>query len=292
MLPNKLVQKPFEQELIEYSINSFPMKFLYAEHTDDEWSGFIPHSHEDFELLYVISGKADININGTKHNTKEGDVFVINPAQIHSCMKTYPGYKSFCMQFHLSFLSSRAIDICEHRYVSPLTQKRIFFKNHYENDTNLRHLFDECEKEYRQKNDGYHIALKGYLYAILTLLYRRNDNLSNIPEESHPNRERVNLVITYIAEHYAHDIDFRKIVKDMYLDYSYFSRLFKSYTGKSMFKYLKEYRISKALTLLTSTNLRVTDIATQCGFDDLNYFSKSFRTHIGYSPQEVRKSIL
>jgi len=292
MLPNKLDKKAYEKETVEYSTKSFHMKFIYAEHTDDEWAGFIPHTHEELEILYVVSGAAEISVNGIKYRAKTGDIFVFNCDEIHSCMTTFPGYQSFCMQFKSSFLSSNLVDICEYNYIRPLIEKRVRFKNYYEDELPLKLIFVECEKEYREKSDGYHIALKGYIYVFLAQLYRLNVHLAATAtlDEKSPNYERVNSVITHITENYTETIDFKKLVSDMYLDYSYFSRIFKAHTGKSMLQYLNEYRIAIALNLLSNSNKSITEIAITCGFDDLNYFSRSFKQLIGINPGTVKKA--
>ncbi|MCL2369629.1 MAG: AraC family transcriptional regulator [Firmicutes bacterium] len=291
MLARKLHKQSFEKETIEYSNKSFGVKFLYADHTNDNL-GFIPHSHAELEFLYIVQGEAEINVGNVKHHAKAGDIFVFNSNEIHSCLKTYPSYKTYCLQFLPSFLQSKIVDICEYNYILPMTEKRSEFATHYSSNPELIELFNRCEQEYRNKSKGYHIALKGYIYAMLAHLYRLNTHLLNDTiVQNDPNYKRVNSVLNHIAQNYGNDIDFRKIISDMYLHYSYFSRIFKSQTGKSMRQYLNEYRITIALGLFTNTDKNITEIATTCGFDDLNYFSRSFKQIIGLSPAKVKKAM-
>ncbi|MCL2862155.1 MAG: AraC family transcriptional regulator, partial [Firmicutes bacterium] len=230
---------------------------------------------------------------GCHYEARKGDVFVFNSDEIHSCIKTYPGYKSYCLQFLPSYLSSKFVDICESKYIKPLTEKRIYFKNCYKEADTLRSIFTLCERADQNRYEGYQIALKGYLYAFLSELYKLNPHLSTIPDhdDTHPNFERVNTVINYIANHYTEKIDFKEIVSSLiHLDYSYFSRIFKSQTGKTLLQYLNEYRLTVALNQLSTINRNITDIALSCGFDDLNYFSRSFKQLIGLSPSAVKKA--
>lgn len=265
------------------------MKFLYADHTQDSL-GFIPHLHEEIEFLYVVRGEAEIRCGNTKYHARAGDIFAFNANEVHSCLKTYPGYHTFCLQFLPSFLSSKTVDLCEYNYIKPLNEKRIEFKTHYENNPILIDIFKKCEMEFREKNKGYHIAIKGHIYSLLSQMFRLNEHL--IDEEvdrEHINYKRVNSVITHITENYSKKIDFRKIVENMFLHYSYFSRIFKEQTGKSMRQYLHEYRLTSALNLLVNTNKSITEVANECGFDDLNYFSRSFKEMIGLSPVKFKK---
>ena len=289
MLARRLNKQRFEKEAIEYPNKSFNLKFLYADHTKDSL-GFVPHQHEELELLYIVRGEAEIRCGTAKYHAKAGDIFVFNSNEVHSCLKTFPGYYTYCLQFLPSFLSSKLVDICEYNYIRPLIKKRAVFETYYPDSQGLTELFEKCEKEFREKSHGYHIALKGYVFAILSQLYRLNRHLeSETVNQETVNYRRVNSVIAHIAENYAGDIDFRKLVSDMFLHYSYFSRIFKEQTGKSMRQYLLEYRLTTALSLLSSTTKNITEVASECGFDDLNYFSRAFKELIGLSPTDFKK---
>ena len=54
-------------------------------------------------------------------------------------------------------------------------------------------------------------------------------------------------------------------------------------------KYLKSKRLEKAEELLKSTELRISEIAYDLGFEDMGYFSKSFTSVYKHSPSEYRK---
>ncbi len=70
---------------------------------------------------------------------------------------------------------------------------------------------------------------------------------------------------------------------------SSFKRKFSSLYGTSPTKYIVSKRLEEAQTLLNTTDLRISDIAYDCGFSDLAYFSKTFKSYYNYSPSEVRK---
>ena len=53
----------------------------------------------------------------------------------------------------------------------------------------------------------------------------------------------------------------------------------------------KQRKIEEARSLLDASSLSVTEIAEQCGFSDLYYFSKVFKEHLGVSPRKYRSEI-
>lgn len=76
------------------------------------------------------------------------------------------------------------------------------------------------------------------------------------------------------------------------LSVSSFKRKFKSIYGSSPSKYIVSKRLEKAQTLLSTTDLRISDVAYDCGFNDVGYFSKTFRQYYELSPSEFRQQSL
>lgn len=69
----------------------------------------------------------------------------------------------------------------------------------------------------------------------------------------------------------------------------YFSRVFKEQTRQTPFEYLTNYRISRAMELLESSDMSITEIAGKCGFAQTGYFSVKFSEIAGCTPSAYRK---
>lgn len=54
-------------------------------------------------------------------------------------------------------------------------------------------------------------------------------------------------------------------------------------------EYLGKLRVDAAYTMLTNTSMSITDVAFLCGFDDANYFSRTYKKIKGMSPQASRQ---
>ena len=70
---------------------------------------------------------------------------------------------------------------------------------------------------------------------------------------------------------------------------SYFSHLFKKETGKTYVEYLNELRLHKVLEELKNSNMKLSVIAERNGFNNLEYFSRFFKKHMGVSPAKWRQ---
>ena len=65
-------------------------------------------------------------------------------------------------------------------------------------------------------------------------------------------------------------------------------RAFKTGTGKTIFGYIKEYRVKRSMNLLVNTDLSVSDIAYSTGFSNTSYFIKCFKEISGTTPLKYR----
>jgi two-component system response regulator YesN len=92
------------------------------------------------------------------------------------------------------------------------------------------------------------------------------------------NINNYSLTIDSIAEHFN-------------IHRSTLSTLFKRNTDLSAKDYITDKRLKKAEQLLTSTQDKISDISSMCGFSDPNYFSRMFRKARGMTPREYREAL-
>lgn len=65
--------------------------------------------------------------------------------------------------------------------------------------------------------------------------------------------------------------------------------MFKSSTGKTINNYVNNLRIEASKKMLLETNLHISQIADNCGFNDSKYFCKVFGKYVNLTPTEFRK---
>ncbi len=82
------------------------------------------------------------------------------------------------------------------------------------------------------------------------------------------------------------------VADELNLGYSKFRKLFKHYTGMSPGQFQLQHQIAQATQLLRRSTLSVTNIAYQCGFDTLPYFTRMFKKKTGKTPSEYRKQFI
>jgi AraC-like DNA-binding protein len=68
-------------------------------------------------------------------------------------------------------------------------------------------------------------------------------------------------------------------------------RIIKSISGKSLIDYIIDQKIERAVALLKTTQLNITEVMMECGFDNPAYFSRLFKKRMNISPREYREKV-
>ena len=105
-------------------------------------------------------------------------------------------------------------------------------------------------------------------------------------------RERMKYMLTFIHKNYSEDISLGDIAKEAFIGEREALRCFARTIGTSPIEYLQKYRIYTAAELLRKSELPVTEICLQAGFNSPSYFSKIFCRMLGMTPREYRKNKL
>lgn len=278
-----------QYEIVRPSESSFPLIVHYPEPTD----GFPSHWHEYLEIHYCISGRGIIECDSVPIETQSGDLIVINSNQLHSgtCMEKPFSY--YCLLIDPSLMKGSFDISCEQKYIHPIAKNLILFENKVAGNPMIAECIDTIAKEYSRKELGYELAVKSSLYRLFVLLLRSHMQKVLTQKEYNVrlrNVERLDKVLDYIERNYAEDISIEQLSGITHLSRDHFSHLFKSLTGKSPSEYINSLRMDKAELLLKNTGLSITEIAMLTGFDDINYFSRTFRKYKKTSPSALRKS--
>lgn len=121
------------------------------------------------------------------------------------------------------------------------------------------------------------------LCNMLELAYIKTENEKNA-EKSFPQK-----IIAYLKQYHTQNITSKDICEYFACSRSSMSHKFKAYTGMSIRDYINSLRVADAESLLSYSDLTVTEIALSVGFADSNYFTEKFKKIVGIAPTEYRK---
>ncbi len=96
--------------------------------------------------------------------------------------------------------------------------------------------------------------------------------------------------VTHIDSDLQGDLTLHSISSLLKVNPSYLSTLFKKETGHTLTEFVNKRRIDRAKQLLTSGNAQIQIISQNCGIVDVNYFTKLFKKHTGFTPKAYREN--
>lgn len=280
------------KENIKRGESDFPLS-LYTVNGD---SGLILpyHWHEEFEIYHLASGKADVRIGDLTYRLNSGDDLLVNGGEIHSAVNAGLSqcvYNSIV--FHFSMFNSIVTDSSQ-RLMNDLSTSKLFVSHQIPNidcrqKTNL--IISEMIQKLKDKPRGYEMYVKGSLYLLFSLLYESDLITENTEQKnSAGNYETIiKKTIDYISTHYQSTIYLDDLAALVQMSKYAFCRCFKQYTGVSPIEYTNILRINSAYKLLLYSEQNVTDAAMNCGFDNMSYFTKTFKKYKNITPSQVKK---
>ncbi|MCG7378703.1 response regulator [Paenibacillus sp. ACRSA] len=108
---------------------------------------------------------------------------------------------------------------------------------------------------------------------------------------SHP-KSLIGIVKQYIAERPYDNVTLTEVSNLVSMNYTYFSSWFKEETGWTFSAYMMRIKMEEAKRLLENPTLRVNEVASRVGYDNIYHFSRAFKNYTGLAPKEYRKQSL
>ncbi|MEG1442098.1 MAG: AraC family transcriptional regulator, partial [Oscillospiraceae bacterium] len=163
------------------------------------------------------------------------------------------------------------------------------FKNKV-NNVLLKNKFMEILDEFSNKLPYYKTATKALISTFLVELCRKYVQLSpkTASKALNGKMEMVKMAVLYIKDHFKESIKIDDIA--VYVGFSkyYLCREFKIITGGTIVEYINFLKCSSAKSLLASGKYTVTEVAELYGFENLSYFTKTYKKVIGRTPSETK----
>lgn len=151
----------------------------------------------------------------------------------------------------------------------------------------IRQLFEQMLTEYKIQTPYTDSKLKSLLELIIIYVMEHQINVAYTSKSADFNTH-VNDAMRYIESNYADAITLDSVCKRFGFSPAHFSRLFKQVTGDTFSAYLSKVRFENAVTMLITTDKSIEDIAFECGFNSISYFSFAFKKNFQISPLKYR----
>lgn len=238
----------------------------------------------DHYLIHIIlKGQGELYSCKKKWRLGKGDAFLIQPQQMHLYRAdTTTPWTYFWLGFQGEFS----------HLMSALQINENYPILHYENIQQLYVMFREIQGSYFAQHPGITLKNLGILNEILgTLCINRISSKDHYKSSLNTQANHIKTMESYILKNYNTPIKVIDVLDFVQLERSYASRIFKMENGKSIGKFLRDYRIKQSKQYLKE-GWSAKETAFSCGFNDYHNFLKTFKKETGITAGKYKSSTL
>lgn len=266
----------------------FPIAFYHVETNHPRYQ--MPyHWHPEYEFIRILKGHLQLTADGSQVFAEEGDLLLIQGGTLHGGVPEECIYE--CVVFDMKLLLGNN-KVCN-KLIQQLIRHEMTINLKLPTDQKLlRDAANDLFAVMGEKKPGYEFLTQGALFTILGLISQTESYRVNVTQSSVSLQQikRFKDVLNYIEEHYTEAISLEEMAKVAGLSSRYFCRFFRKMTQCTPTEYLNYYRIECACELLADIQVSITDVALNCGFNDISYFIKSFHKAKGLTPKQYKES--
>ena len=284
------------QEAVTHGDVGLPISLYKVTYDKGNCSILPAHWHQEFEVIYVSRGSGTFKIDTLTYTVEQGNLIIINSQELHSAFcDNEEGCDYFAFVFGMNYLCADKEDICQKRYIDPLlTGKRKiinYISGNNEWEIECIEIVKKIVNAFSKKKDYYELYIKGCLYQMINIVYI-NNSIKEVQEnfsKSSESIESIKKVIEFINKNYSNKISINDLAPIANMSKYHFIRTFGSIIGVSPVKYINMVRINEAASLLQSGCSNITEVANKCGYDNVSYFIKTFKTYKRETPYKYKK---
>ena len=247
-------------------------------------------------VIYTISGSGTVTIEGETYSISKGTVLMWR-AGMSYCLRL--NEKTSYIITHFDFTNENRITNSFKLSPNPpevFNTERIVDKTVFEDSTEfnsviyiksartLEEYFLGIVSEFKKPKNHMNMRIGAKMIIVLTEL----SSAFNL-ETTVKTVEKVDEIIEFIHENYTHDLTNGDIAKYFNFHPQHVNKIIKKKTGYSLHKYVTMRRISKAIDLLETTKMPISEISDKVGFQNICHFSRYFKEFMGSSPSSYRQ---
>ncbi len=231
------------------------------------------HLHKEFELIYVLDGRAIAHADRENCLIEAGDAFLVFPNQVHYYENNEKG--------------DFVVVIFDPDCIAGLNEKietGIPADNCYHSPDTL--IADVILAMVETRSEDY---LRTAVIGGINLILSRILPALTLKKRSQANSEAFYAIVNYCTLHYREDLQLDDLAEKLNLSKYYISHLINRSLNQNFNRFLNNLRVNAACNLLRETDKKISDIADASGFSTIRTFNRAFQDITGCSPADYRK---
>ena len=239
------------------------------------------HFHTNNEIIIVAEGSCICSVNDKKYKLSAEECFFVCPFQMHE-LNPQDGSIVWRLNFNDNIVLTVAQSILGR---VPKNPKFKIDKSTLDFSLDLLSRTFGADSTPLKRITPYEtrIKIKGMLYLILA------EFLGSASLISAPKTDIIATEIAmYISNNYKNNISLKDIAQEKGYNYQYLSRTFNKYMDMNFKTMLNHHRAQRAYAMLQDTDLPISYIGLECGFQSIRSFNQVCRDIFGKTPKEIR----
>lgn len=273
----------------------FPF-ILSRDDLSDYVGGFVNwHKQTAVEIAIVLEGSINVTVLEREETMEVGDGFLILPERLHTLKPHNDAkvVKYFTFIFEPALLTGFKGSFFEHAFYLPVLNKKETFYKFNIQDQWTHPIFEQMKWVYdheSESNPSYQLNVQRIVQDVWIILW--NNLLSKVEEgDRKQHNVRILKMIEYLHTNYSSKFSLSDMAAHSNVSRGECCRYFKKMMHMTISDYLMEFRISKAVELLKSTDLAISEVSEAVGFSSQSYFIESFKKKMRLSPLAYRKLV-
>lgn len=251
------------------------------------------HRHDYLEMSFVIEGTGYQIINGKKCPMMPGVCSFLLPYQVHELFATHAPLRLYNCMFDPDILLSGShgkSGLWNLLFTGEELPPYVHVQGK-ERDR-LESIAQMMLEEFENQKQWSKVLIKNKLSEFLIFFdrLRRNEPQTVDPQPVHAScSNSIWPIVHYIHTHYGEPITLLSIAEHFGMNHTRLSSEFVKHVGMNFTPFVHEVRIRHACSLLASTDISISDIGLEVGFNSIKTFSRVFRQFKKTTPGEYRK---
>ena len=234
------------------------------------------HSHDNYEVYYLLSGDADFLVEATRYHLHPGDLLLMRKGEVHMFrLRSAAPYERMHVNFDISPLLSHLgmTDL-----LTPFRDRPLGTLNHYPAAHFSSHAFKQDLERICSAKDEEKLL---YLLPLLAEIKNAFETLKENPAVTVT--DRASAIVSYINKHLSEELSLEELSSRFYLSQTHLNRIFRAATGTTVWQYITIKRLYFAKELLEQGK-KPTEVPPLCGFKDYTTFFRAYKKRFGEAP--------
>lgn len=266
---------------------------LYNFHISAAGRTTVPvHWHPEQEILYVRQGALEVLIDKQTFIIKENQICFVSPHALHSVVTHLPDTVYCAFVFSYDLLRLPDFHFFQTYMTEPLQAGKLAFPTVLDSGDPHFPAVSQALEQICLCNRTDPIYKFTVFHSLVSLYCSLHNTLvpTKVKEDAASN-QAVKTCLDYMRNHYQQHITLEQLAQLVHLHPNYLCKLFRSYTGQTVFQQLTRIRLENAAELLSKEGLSVCQAANLCGFESVSFFSRKFKQIMGRSPREYKDGL-